>query len=714
MTDAARCDELVAIVAQRTATADRTESAADLDAAAEALEALLELLAPNDPLRTRTLATLGSVRRRQWALGRRPDGLTEAIALLREAVAAPVAAPADAAMCLANLGNALLTSGGEADLDEAVEFFTAAVALTGPQEPTYAPYLMNLGAALAARSRSWPGSDDLDRGIDAIDEALVAARPDDPRRAAYHANLADALRTRFHRDFVGADIDRAIEAARASVTQQPSAAALAILGGALLDSAASTGDELLMAEAVRTLADAVRATPDGHSLRPRRMAGLAAGLRLRTELTNDPADLEPAEALLVAAARMRSERAILVNLSAVVVRRAQLADDDALLDRAIAFSRGVDPTNLATALHVRAARTGDLAVLEEAVATAEAVVAASTPGTPAHVRALANLAPIRQTRYLRTGRGADLDAAVDAAEAAARDTAPADPELPGRLSNLGNALRLRGARTRAQRDLDEAVRVLTRAVGFARTDRAGHLSNLGAALQSRAEIGDGDPAEAPPVLREAVALTPVGSPYRPLYLSNLGNALVGAGDPAAALALQREALDLLPDGHPDRAVVLGNLATALGAVGGEAATREAVRAVRDVVEDRTAAGQDRLLAAWRLGDLEVRTASGDAARAAPAMRIALDLAERAAWLGAAPADRPYTLARFASLAMDAAAAVVADRDPAAAVAVLEAGRGVGWRERLQQRRLDTLADRAPELADRLRAIGVALDRPLLG
>jgi hypothetical protein len=135
--------------------------------------------------------------------------------------------------------------------------------------------------------------------------------------------------------------------------------------------------------------------------------------------------------------------------------------------------------------------------------------------------------------------------------------------------------------------------------------------------------------------------------------------------------------------------------------------------VREVAEDGTANGQDRLLAAWRLADLEVRVGDGDADLAAPAMRTALDLAERAAWIGITPVDRAYTLTRFSSLALDAAASL-AGRDPAAAVAALETGRGVGWREQLQRRRFDALADRAPALADRLRAVGVALDRPLAG
>jgi tetratricopeptide (TPR) repeat protein len=584
------------------------------------------------------------------------------------------------------------------------------VDLTSPEVPTCAPYLMNLGAALAARARLRPTTDDLDRGILVIEAALAAARPDDPRRPAYRANLADALRTRFRRAFDRTDIDRAVEAARTAVAAQPSAAALAILGGALLARSESAGDERELAEAIQFLAGALHATPEQHSFRPRRMAGLAAAFRYRAEVTNDVADLERAEALLLAAARAKPERAILVNLSAVVIRRAQLTGDDVLLDRAIAVARGVDRTNLATALHLRAARSGNLATLDEALAVAEEEAAGSAPGSPEHVTARANLAAIRQTRYLRTGRGADLDAAVDAARVGADGTPSGDPELPGRLANLGNVLRLRGVRTRSPDDLDEAVQTLQRAARLARTDRAGHLSNLGAALQSRAEVGDGDPADAPPVLREAVAQTPPDSPYRPLYLSNLGNALVNVGDAAAAVDLQREALSLLPHGHPDRAVVLGNLATALGATDDDAVLPDAIRAVREVAHDPAANGQDRLLAAWRLADLEVRVGAGDAARGAPAMRLALELADRAAWIGTTPSDRVYTLTRFSSLALDAAAALAGD--PAAAVAALETGRGVGWRAQLQQRHFDALADRAPALAGRLRAVGAALDRPL--
>ncbi|GAA3268821.1 hypothetical protein Dvina_17360 [Dactylosporangium vinaceum] len=708
MTDRPSRADLIAAAAQWTAAADRTGSAADLDAAETAVQAVLETLGPDDPIRPRTLATLGSIVRRQWERGRRPDGLTSALRLLHAALAA---GPADRALCLANLGNTLLVRGGATDLDAAVEAFDEAVRLTATDDPARPAYLVNLGAALAARSRARPGADDLDRSIAAIGAGLDAASADDPRRPAYRANLADALRTRFRRTGEPADIDRAAELAREAAEQDSSPQMLAVLGGVLLSRAQAVADEHELAQALDALARAVQGTPPQHAMRARRLAGLAAALAYRAELGDDADDLERAEALLLTAARLRPERAILVNLTAVAIRRAELTGDDARLDRAVSMARNMDSTNLATALHLRAARTGSIATLDEAARAATASLQAAEPGTTAHADAFTNLSGIMMTRYLRTGLGADLDAAVDAGRAGAGATTH-DPGRPDRLSNLGNALRLRGARRRSQRDLDEAVQVLRLAARLARTGRARHLSNLGAALQSLAEFGNGDPADAPPVLRAAIAHTPASSPARPKYLSNLGNALAGAGEPAAGAELHRQALRLLPAGHPDRAVVLGNLAAALIAMGDDTVLPEALEVTREVADDPAANAQDRLVCAWRLADLRVRAAGGDANAGAAAMRAALDLAERIAWLGATAADRPYTLARFSSLALDGAAALV-QKDRAAALGALENGRGVGWREQLQQRRLDALAEHHEGLARRLRAIGAALDRPLI-
>jgi tetratricopeptide (TPR) repeat protein len=708
MTTPSRAD-LVAAVKATTAVADAGGSAADLEAAALALVALLDVLDRSDSLRSRTTATLGSIRRRQWELGIHPDGLDEAIRLARTAAEAASVDP-DRSLALANLGNALLTRGDPAELQEAVEAFTQALELSGHDDVTLAAYRMNLGVALTARSRATFSADDLDRGIILLRDALTAARPDDPRRPAYLVNLADALRTRFARAYEQADIEEAVDSARQAAAAQPQPAFLAVLGDVLLSRAGSSGQDDHLDEALRYLAAALNATPERHARRAKRLAGLAAGLRQRAELARDSDDLERAEALLLTAIRLRPERAFLVNLSSVLIRRAELTGNDVLLERAIDIARGADATNLATALHLRAARTGRPDCLEEALSIALRVVAETPPATPAGA-ALSNLAAIRLTRYLRSSRGGDLDDAVAVARAGVEATPEADPELAGRLSNLGNVLRLRGVRIRSARDLDEAVDVLARAARSARTDRAAHLSNLGAALQSRAEIAGGDPSQAPPVLQAAVDLTPPGSPYRARYLSNLGNALSSAGDPGAAVRQQREALSLLPGGHPDRAVVLGNLAAALEATNDPATRPEAISVTSQVAGDPTANSQDRLLAAWRLADLQIKAADGDVGEGAPAMRTAVELAQRAAWLGVTSADRAYTLTRFSTLALDAAAAI-AGRDADGALAALEAGRGVGWQEMLGQRRLDALTARDPELGGRLRAVGLSLDRPV--
>jgi hypothetical protein len=426
---------------------------------------------------------------------------------------------------------------------------------------------------------------------------------------------------------------------------------------------------------------------------------------------------------------------IVANLAITLMRWDEAQADEGRLRRAVVLARtavaaasprGADRPvrlrNLAVALSMLATRVGDGTLLDEAIAVARTAVESASGGADG----AAVLGPLLQARYMRENTGTDLEAAVDATRAAADATRVDHPERAARLSNLGNALRFRGVWSRRLADLDEAVEVLREAVKCGRragADAAGRLSNLGAALQSRAEVTR-DPTgldEAVDVLRKAAEL---GSPTtsHPLYLSNLANAIVlrselGDGSTAAdeAVGLQREALATLPDRHPYRARVLANLANALSAAylagGGPDALQGAMEAAGEVSADHAANTQDRMVAAWRLGDLSVRASNGDAAAAFPAMRLAIELAERAAWIGLPPPDRDHALARFTSLASDAGASAVAAGDASAALAMLEAGRSVRWRDRLQARQFDDLRDEFPALASRLRAAGGELGWP---
>ncbi|WP_333735700.1 hypothetical protein [Streptomyces sp. IBSBF 2806] len=724
----------VQLVTVTLACADLTESEADLQAADRAVRDLLDLIPADDRLRPRGLAVLGSVARRLWGAGVRPQGLDEAVTLLREAVDAAVAPHPDRALCLANLGNTLLETGDDDAAREAGAVFAEALSLTEPDRVEYVPYLTNLGTALTRIGRHRPEREYLDRAIEVLHEASRRAGP--PHRAQVLASLADALHTRFGHCFQRNDLTAAVTAAtEAMALKDPRTSFLAalhvLLGQVLADLYLLDGAPALLAEAIRRLHQALRLTPPELATRPRRLGVLAGALRLRGEANRDADDLRRAEALLVEGVRHPSvssaeRRKLLVNVTATLIRRSALTGERAPLDNALSIAREIgEYGNLSMALHLKADRDPDLSLLDEAVDAAQQAVSGHAPGVPGHEAALAQLAVVLQSRYQRTGRATDLDAAVDAAEKAVRATHEGDPRMPDHLSNLGITQRLRAIRTRRPDDLDAAVGTLRAAAGRAHRDKARHLSNLGAALLSRAEIPPVDVTavdEAVDVLRIAVDEADAQDPHRPEYWSNLANALVTRAehtvppqDPAEAIALHRRALDTLLQDHAARPVISANLAAALGAsysaTGERALLEEAIRHVAALASNPVIRTQDQLVARWRLADLRVRGADGSASAGLADMRAALTLAERAAWIGLAPLDRDYALTRFATLPMDAAASEIDAHRPEEAVAALEAGRSVGWRDRLRMRHLDALAAGHPELAERLRSVGRALDEP---
>ncbi|MFJ9561489.1 hypothetical protein ACIRQQ_15800 [Streptomyces fuscichromogenes] len=724
----------VQLVAVTVACADLTESAADLQAVDRAVRDLLDLIPANDRLRPRSLAVLGSVARRRWSVGARPQGLDEAVTLLRAAVDAAGAPHPDRALCLANLGNTLLETGDDNAAQEAVAVFAEALSLTGPDRVEYVPYLTNLGTALTRIGQYRPEGEYLDRATEVLREASHRAGPLD--RARVLASLAGALHARFGRSFQRDDLTASVTAATEAMAlmapRTPFLAAVhVLLGQVLADLYRLDGVSDLLAEAIGHLHQALRLTPPEHAARPRRLAVLADALRLRGEANRDAEDFRRAEALLITGVRHPSvssaeRRRLLVNVTATLIERAGLTGEEAPLDHAITIAREIEEYgNLSMALELQADWNPDSAHLDEAVDAAQRAVSGHAPGVPGHATALAQLAVVLQARYRRTGRATDLDAAVDTAERAVTATPEGDPRKPDHLSNLGNTQRLRALRTRQPEDFDKAVENLRASTGRAHRDKARHLSNLGAALLSRAEISPADTTdvdEAVAVLRLAVEEADAHDPRRPEYWSNLANALVARAehtvtppDLSEAVALHRKALATLPPNHTARPVISANLAAALGAsysaTGEPALLNEAIHHVTALAGDPAIRTQDRLVARWRLADLRVQGADGSASAGLTDMQAALVLAERAAWIGLAPLDRDYALTRFATLPMDAAASEIASHRPEAAVAALEAGRSVGWRDRLHIRHLDALAASHPDLAERLRSVGRALEEP---
>ncbi|MCA1675927.1 MAG: tetratricopeptide repeat protein, partial [Actinobacteria bacterium] len=160
-----------------------------------------------------------------------------------------------------------------------------------------------------------------------------------------------------------------------------------------------------------------------------------------------------------------------------------------------------------------------------------------------------------RTRFDRTGAQSDLDEAIAVGRAAVSTTPDDHPDRAGRLSNLGAALRSRFDRTGAQSDLDEAITTYVQAaeVGSGapsvRIRAAWQAASLGAQTNTQA---------AAELLEKAVRLLPGTAPRR-LRRGDQQHALgqfAGLASDAAALVLRADIPDPSEDNPAMRALRL--------------------------------------------------------------------------------------------------------------------------------------------------------------
>jgi hypothetical protein len=178
-----------------------------------------------------------------------------------------------------------------------------------------------------------------------------------------------------------------------------------------------------------------------------------------------------------------------------------------------------------------------------------------------------NLAELQQLRFERTGDLADLDAALATARDVLARTPESHPMRPGRLTTLGLLLQVRFAATGELREFDAGVDALQQACdagGPDHEDRSMYLSNLGRARTLAHQLG-GDVADldaAVDALRAAVAALAPDEHVsaRGTRMGALCTALVlqyrRSGDPAdldEAFRLAREAAEITPP-HDHNAV----------------------------------------------------------------------------------------------------------------------------------------------------------------
>jgi tetratricopeptide (TPR) repeat protein len=534
-------------------------------------------------------------------------------------------------------------------------------------------------------------------------EVVDAHATDDPDRAGWLNYLGVCLRFRFLRTGAMADLGEAIRIGREAIDLTPTdhpdwAMLLNNLGTYLGNRYSRMGAMADLEEAIRVGREAIDATPLQHPNRAMFLNNLGAHLGYRYARMGAMADLEEA------------------------IRVGREAIDATPLQHP---NRAMFLSNLGFRLGYKYAHTGAMADLEEAIRVGREAINATPLDHLDRAGRLNNLGNHLGDRYSRTGAMADLEEAVRAGREAV-DATPLDhPDRAGWLSNLGIRLGDRFSRTGTMADLDEAIRVGREAIDATPSDhltRPTFLNSLGAHLGYRyAHTGAmTDLEEAIRVGQEALDATPLHHPNRARMLNNHGNHLgyrysrTGAmADLEDAIRAIREAIDASPLDHSNRPVFLSNLGIRLGdrysRIGSRVDFKEAkecfVTALRhpaSPVSVRVAAGR-RLLSSPAI--LQDRQAYAIA-------KTTIDLIPLLTPRSLQNSDKRHLLSDAVGLSSDAAAiALHGNRGPAAAIELLETGRGVIAGSLFEQSDLAALEREHPDLARSFIDLRDQLDAP---
>ncbi|MGW1670717.1 CHAT domain-containing protein [Streptomyces sp. NPDC002324] len=466
------------------------------------------------------------------------------------------------------------------DIDEAVTLCQEG--LRASEGAVAALYLHELGSAYLGRFRQSQDPADGDAGVDVARQAVSAAVG--PQKEQAESLLAEALAVRYRLAPGG--------------TGAGGGGVGDLDGGGDWDpgGGADTGDE-----AVAALEDTCRRLPAGSERRARCLAELglthlARAIRFRhagrdgTRETLDRAVAVLSEAADSGALEGAEALPTLFNLGRSLGLLHERTGEAALLEEAVrrleeavAIASRPGAGNLAKACSalgmalLRRAETLDAVPdLHRAVELTRQSADLLPLGHPERALELAHLVATLTGRYLRLNTVADLVEAVrvgrEAVAAVPPGTAPHDRAVL--LTNLGVALRKTHERTGATADLDEAVEVLRTAVEAVAPGGEGAgeaAANLCLALADRHERTESaqELDEAIDAGRLAAAAWPRGHARRPGALTNLATVLLDRcarhrrrGDADEAVRCFQEAADAGPKGRADRARALLGLSAA--------------------------------------------------------------------------------------------------------------------------------------------------------
>jgi hypothetical protein len=705
------------------------------DEAVDISREAVALTAPDDPALGFYLPNLRLSLLARYASKRDPDVLREQLAVERrlgEVLAVDDPERVRHYLDFVGLLHRLFGESGETVLlEEAVTAGRAAVAAVGAGHPKRAAVLSNLTASLRLLYLHQADLALITEAVGTGRAAIAALPPDHPDLPNCLTNLAGALQSLAAATGDTGLLEEAVSHCRLSLAAGPQtgearALLLIALAASLSTLAEVTRESPALIEAARTRREVVSLTPPDHPDRDERSLALLANCRLAYERTGDESRLREAavagQLLADATGGTVSTQGLVLahdTMSKLAQRSEATVGLQAAVDLARRISRGAERaspehlTGLALDLGRLYERTGDEAVLSEALAAARQAQLGESADDDPTGQAASNLEVILHDQFARTGELAILMEAVAAGREAVSLTSVGDPRRPGRLSNLGNSLRVLYERTEDVAYLHEAVGI-SREAAAAEGDeptKSDRLTNLAFVLV-RLASETRQSALANEALTAAWAAV-VRSPdhlRRGRHLTGLagtyGLAFDLTDDVAylqAACAAGREAVDATAPGRPDRSAHLANLGAFLERLHVVAsdgpAIAEAARCYAEAAANEAAPPATRIKAYRELARITL-TEGWPADQALAAMDAAVGFLPQVAGTRIARGDRQHALSNMAGFADHVVSTALAASRPDRALVLLEQTRGVLVAEALEARSsgIAALRERAPALA----------------
>ncbi|CAE6442486.1 unnamed protein product, partial [Rhizoctonia solani] len=480
------------------------------------------------------------------------------------------------------------------DLEQAVEYFSRAVALTPVEHPDLARWLNSLGASYTDRFQRMGGLDDLHKAVECDSRALALTPEGHPHMSARLANLGASHTDRYRRMGNLDDLQKSIDCDSRALALTPDghpdmSARLGNLGVSYNDRYRRMDNLDDLEKSIDCFSRAVALIPDDHPDMSARLADLGASYTDRYRRMDNLDDLENSidcfsRALALIPDDHPHMSARLGNLGVSYNDRyRRMGDIDDLeksIDcrtRAVALTPDDHPdmsarlADLGASYTDRYRRMGDLDDLEKSIDYFSRALALTPDGHPDMSVRLADLGASYGDRYQRMGDLEDLQKSIDCRTRAVALTPDGHPHMSARLADLGASYTDRYRRMGDVDDFEKSIDCRTRAVALTpdgHPDMSVRLADLGVSYSDQYQrMGDlEDLQKSINCKSRALVLTPEGHPHMSARLADLGASYTdryrrmgNVDDLEKSVDCDSRALALTPDGHPDVSARLANL-----------------------------------------------------------------------------------------------------------------------------------------------------------